>query len=308
VAHRREPDFVAHDELEVDRRGAKARELNDHQGAALGAAPGLGSHALIDLTIAAAMIQPKARLGGRIGRRGILPRLPAGSDAAFARRRGSGVLSALPAASVHHDVDPWRTRKTPVEGRIGVGLAHGDHHHPAGAGRTDARSWLGVWNALAAETLASSLPEEDAEIVPGIVPNPRVRVRLQAAVAVDGSGRSRLDAIRRACEGQGAALKPLDDALFTDPLRAHTRPTLPRPAAERQPAQGDRSIVVSIDLMVRSLSVISPTAAVLFHRDSCSGAVLAVLPIPGIPHANCLKALHGPVQDTVAFLRQTRRK
>jgi hypothetical protein len=242
MAHRREPDFVAHDELEVDRRGAKARELDDHPGVALGAAPGLGSHGLIDLTIVAAMSQPKARLGSRIGRRGILPRLPAGGDAALARRCGSGVLSALPAAPVHHDVDPWRTRKTPAEGRIGVGLTHGDYHHPAGAGRTDARSWLGMWNPLAVETLASSLPEEDTEIVPGIVPNPRVRVRLQAAVAVDGSGRSRLDdAIRRACEGQGAALKPLDDALFTDTLRAHTRPTLLRRRPGRQTGPQPRS-------------------------------------------------------------------
>jgi hypothetical protein len=100
-------------ELEVDRRGANAREFDDHPGVALGGC---------------------------------------------ARSR-----------------EPW-THRPHNRRRDDSAESRGDHHHPAGAGRTDARSWLGMWNSLPVETLASSLPEEDTEIVLGIVPNPIARV------------------------------------------------------------------------------------------------------------------------------------
>src|SRR5206468_539826 len=153
-----------------------------------------------------------------VERRHAVRRLSALSDAALDRRCGPCVLATFPTASVHHDVDPGRARKPATQRRVGVRPTHGDDQHPARAGRGDTGSGRRVRNSLAPEALTPTPPEENAEGVPGTVPDVRVGLRLKAAVAACALGRSRLSGIRWTREGERAGLKPLDDAFFTETL------------------------------------------------------------------------------------------
>jgi hypothetical protein len=64
------------------------------------------------------------------------------------------------------------------------------------------------------EGLTATLPEEHAERVPGVVPDNRVRLRLEATVAGAGRARARPSYVGRSRQRQDAGVQPVDDALL----------------------------------------------------------------------------------------------
>jgi hypothetical protein len=180
VPHAVSRQFVPHDQFEADGRLGESRQLQTHEHATVGTGARLRGGGLVDVTPVELVGEPKEKLTGR---RRTSPRRAAWCPPSLNGKETRVAVTPLPSTPVHQHIDPRRLAEPAAQRGVGVRSADRHDDDSSGPGGRHAGSSRRMRDAAAADVFTAPLPIQTTELVPWLIPDAGIGLRVQAPVA-----------------------------------------------------------------------------------------------------------------------------